>query len=469
MTDQTTHSGASEMTETHLPNSPAARDIAYHIHPQTNLNNHIERGPFTIVRGEGVHVYDDNGIAYIDAMAGLWSASLGFSEDRISQAITKQLQELPYTSTFAHRAHPTVIDLSEKLVSIAPEPLRRTLFMNSGSEAVDTAVKLVWYYWNAREKPLKKKIIARQNAYHGSTIVAASLTGLERMQLEFDLPVSGIIRAPCPHYWKYGEEGESEEAFSARMADELEAIIKSEDPDTIGAFFAEPLQGAGGVIPPPKGYFERVQRLCREHDILFVADEVICGFGRTGEMWGSTLYGLRPDMMTCAKALSASYLPIAALLVSEEVFSALREQSKKIGQFGHGFTYSGHPVCASAALETLKIYEERGIIDQVKSIAPALQNGLRELEGHPLVGEVRGVGLIAGVELVRDKASKTPFDRSDGAGAIVEEEARKRGLLVRALGDTIAFCPPLIVSPSNVEEIVSRFGEALEASEPLLN
>lgn len=446
------------------PNSLAARDIAYHVHAQTNLDAHLRDGPFTIIRGEGVRVYDEDGKGYIDALAGLWSASLGFSEKRLADAVYKQLCELPYTSTFAHRSHPAIIELSEKLVSIAPAPLTRALFMNSGSEAVDTAVKLVWYYWNAKDRPEKKKVIARQNAYHGSTIMAASLTGLPRMQMEFDLPTPGVVRAPCPHYWKCGKEGESEEAFSARMADDIEAIIEKEGPETVGAFFAEPVQGAGGVIPPPKGYFERVQRLCKKYEILFVADEVICGFGRTGKMWGGDLYDLKPDMMTCAKALSASYLPIAALLVTDDIFEALREQSKKLGQFGHGFTYSGHPACAAAALETLKIYNECDIVETANAVAPVLQEGLRAFASHPLVGEVRGVGLIAGVELVCDKQSKRAFGKEIAAGAVVQEEAKHRGLLIRALGDTLAFCPPLIISESEIRETLTAFGGALDAA-----
>ena len=450
--------------EDRRPNSLAARDIAYHVHAQTNLDAHLSQGPFTIVRGEGVRVFDDEGRRYLDALAGLWSASLGFSEKRLADAAYKQLCELPFTSTFAHRAHPAIIELAEALVSLAPAPLARALFANSGSEAVDTAVKLVWYYWNAHDRPEKKKIIARRNAYHGSTIVAASLTGLERMQREFDLPVDGIVRAPCPHYWKYAEDGESEESFAARMADEVEALVLTEGAETIGAFFAEPIQGAGGVILPPQGYFDRIQALCKKYDILFIADEVICGFGRTGRMWGSEVYDLKPDMMTCAKALSASYLPISALLVSENVFEALRVQSEKIGQFGHGFTYSGHPVCAAVALETLKIYQERDIIASANAVAPALQTGLRALEEHPLVGEVRGRGLLAGVELVEDKAGKKFFDLAVSAGALVQEEAKRRGLLIRALGDTLAFCPPLIISETEIAEILEGFAAALDAA-----
>jgi len=446
------------------PNSDAARDIAYHVHAQTNLAAHLDEGPFIIVSGEGATVIDDSGKRYIDAMAGLWSASLGFSEKRLADAAYRQMLELPYCSTFAHRTSPALIELSERLVQIAPAGLTRALYANSGSEAIDTALKLVWYYHNAIGKPDKKKVIAREKAYHGSTIASASLTGLPRMHADFDLPIARIVRAPCPHYWKNGMPGESEDQFAERMAAEIEAVIIKEGPETVGAFFAEPLQGAGGVIPPPRGYFARVQALCRKYDLLLIADEVICGFGRTGAMWGCDTYDIKPDMLTCAKALSASYIPIAALLVNERVFAAMVEESRRITLFGHGFTYSGHPVAAAVALETLKIYEERDIVAMAKVRAPILQDGLRRFTEHSLVGEVRGVGMIAGVELAADRSSKTPFDPTRGAGAVVQAEAKSRGLLVRALGDTVAFCPPLVIAESELRDVVSRFGDALDAA-----
>ena len=446
------------------PNSDAARDIAYHVHAQTNLDAHLRDGPFIVVKGDGASVIDDAGRRYIDAMAGLWSAALGFSEKRLAEAAYRQMTELPYCSTFAHRTSPALIELSERLISIAPEGLTRALYANSGSEAIDTALKLVWYFWNAQRKPDKKKVIAREKAYHGSTIASASLTGLPRMHADFDLPIARIVRAPCPHYWKGATDGETEEAFAARMIAETEAIIIREGPETVGAFFAEPLQGAGGVIPPPRGYFEGVAALCQKYDLLLVADEVICGFGRTGNMWGSQTYGLKPDMLTCAKALTASYIPMAALLVNERVFAAMVEESRKVTLFGHGFTYSGHPVAAAVALETLKIYEERDIVGMARARAPALQDGLRQYADHPLVGEVRGIGMIAAVELSEDRESRKPFDPSRSAGAIVQAEAKARGVLVRALGDTVAFCPPLIISESDLKAVVSRFGEALDAA-----
>jgi 4-aminobutyrate---pyruvate transaminase len=451
------------MTAPAQANSLSSRDIAYHLHPQTNLKAHTERGPLILTSGKGVHVFDEDGKAYLDAMAGLWSASLGFSEPRLAKAAYDQMMRLPYATTFAHRSNPPVIALAEALLDIAPQGMEKVFFANSGSEAVDTAIKLVRYYWNAHGQPTKKKIIARANAYHGSTLASASLTGLERMQRDFDLPMAGVVRAPCPHFWKYGEDGETVEAFALRMAAELEAIILAEGSETIGAFIAEPVQGAGGVIVPPTQYFAHVQAVCRRHDVLFIADEVICGFGRTGHMWGSQLYDLAPDMVTSAKALSASYIPISALMVNARVFETMVSQSEKLGQFGHGFTYSGHPVAAAVALETLKIYEERDIVAMARANTPVLQAGLRDLASHPLVGEVRGVGMIAGVELARSKSGKEPFAPTAGAGPRVAAAAQERGLLVRALGDTIAFCPPLTITPEEIETIISRFADALDA------
>ena len=438
------------------PNSPAARDTAFHVHPQTNLHAHERVGPMIVTHGEGVRVYDDEGRGYIDAMAGLWSAALGFSNQRLADAAYRQLCALPYASTFAHRSNPAVIELATRLTAIAPAPLTRALFSNSGSEAVDTAMKLVWYYWNAHGRPEKKKIIARANAYHGSTIAAASLTGLDRMQRDFDLPIERVVRAPCPHYAKFAKPGETEHAFSARMAEELDTLIRAEGADTVGAFFAEPLQGAGGVIIPPAGYFEAIQPVLEAHDVLLIADEVICGFGRTGSMWGSETYGLRPDMATCAKALSASYIPIAATLMSERVYEALRDQSGKLGQFGHGYTYSGHPVAAAVAVETLKIYEEIDIAARAAAAAPLLQEGLRSLASHACVFEVRGVGLIAGVELDPERAA--------GLGPAVADAAKARGVLVRALGDTLAFCPPIIIGEDDLRTVTTVFAEALDAA-----
>ncbi|MEK9726228.1 MAG: aspartate aminotransferase family protein [Rhodospirillaceae bacterium] len=445
------------------PNSAEARDIAYHIHGQTDLKAHEEKGPKIITRGDGVHVYDDDGNEFIEGLAGLWSVSLGFNEPRLVEAATKQMKELPYYHTFAHKTAPPVIDLAERLVGIAPEGLTKAVFQNSGSEAIDTAIKFVWYYHNAIDKPEKKKIIVRVNAYHGTGIASASLTGLARMHAAFDLPVTDrVLRTDCPHYYRLGQDGETEEEFATRCAENLEKLILDEGPDTVAAFFAEPIMGAGGVLVPAATYFDKVQAVLKKYDVLFVADEVICGFMRTGNMWGSQTFGIKPDMLTCAKALSSSYLPISAVLVSQQIYEAVRDKSSELGGFGHGYTYSGHPVPAAVAVETLKIYEERDILGHVRRVAPVLQDGLRKFADHPLVGEVRGAGLLAGVEVVADKAAKTPFAPAAKVGPKIQALAEANGLLIRAMGDSIGFCPPLIIDAPTIEKILEKFGKVLD-------
>ena len=442
-------------------NSTASRDIAYHIHPYTNLKAHQSQGPLVITRGKGVRVFDETGKGYIEGFAGLWCASLGFNEPRLVAAATRQLERLPYYHNFAGKASDVVIDLAERLIEISPVPMSKVFFANSGSEATDSAVKLVWYYNNALGRPDKKKIISRLKGYHGVTIASASLTGLPNNHRDFDLPIDRIMHTDCPHYYRFGAAGESEEEFATRCAASLEKMIVDEGPDTVAAFIAEPLMGAGGVIVPPKTYFEKVQAVLKKYDVLFIADEVICGFGRTGNMWGTQTFNLKPDMITMAKALSAAFLPISALMVSEKIFVAMVAESEKIGLFAHGFTYSGHPVPAAVAIETLKIYEERDIVTHVRRVGPKLQDRLRRLVDHPLVGEVRGLGLVAGVELVKNKETKESFNPGDGVGTYLCARAQEHGAIVRAIGDTIAFSPPLIISEDEIDEMLGCFERAL--------
>ena len=328
------------------PNSLQARDIAYMVHPYTNLRQHERQGPLVITGGDGVFVIDDDGKRYIEGLAGLWCTGLGFSEKRLAEAARRQMEQLPYIHNFAHRSSDPLIELSEKLIGMAPAPLAKAYFVNSGSEAIDTAIKLIWYYQNARGLPEKKKLIARQRAYHGITVAAGHLTGsLAYTTGGFDLPMMDRFRhVTAPNLYRYGLPGETEAQFVDRLARELEELIQAEGPETIAAFFAEPVQGAGGVLVPPKGYFQRVQEILKRHDILFVADEVICGFGRTGNAWGCDTFGIRPDLLTCAKQLSSAYLPIAALLMSDAFYQVLADQSEKLGTLGMGYTYGGHPV-----------------------------------------------------------------------------------------------------------------------------
>lgn len=448
--------------DTPTPNSLARSDIAHLLHPYTNLKLHESRGPVIVTRGDGVRVYDEDGKDYIEGMAGLWCVALGFGEERLVEAAAQQMRKLAFYHGFAHKSHEPGIALAEKLLSLLPFPMSKVLFCGSGSEANDTAVKLIWYYNNARGRPRKKKLIGRIKGYHGVTVATASLTGLPNNHLDFDLPIANIRHADCPHYWRAGKPGESEEDFATRMAESLDAQIQREGPDTVAAFFAEPIQGAGGVILPPRTYFEKIQQVLRKHDVLFVADEVICGFGRTGRMFGCETYGIRPDIVTVAKALSSAYLPIAATIVSEELYRRFVEESEKIGVFAHGFTYSGHPVCAAVALEALRIYEERDILTHVNAVSPLFQEGLRRFAGHPLVGEVRGTALIAGIELVKDKAGKESFDPKAGVAGIFAGHAQERGLIVRPLGETVALCPPLVIGEADIGELLARFGRALE-------
>lgn len=455
------------VTPTAGGNSPAARDLAYLLHPYTNAVAHGTRGPSIMQKGGGVWVTDDGGKRYIEGMAGLWCTSLGFGEERLIEAATRQMRELPFYHLFSHKSHDPAIELAERLIAMAPRgpdgPMDKVFFANSGSEANDTAIKLIWYYNNARGRPEKRKILSRLKGYHGVTVATASLTGLPANHRDFNLPIENILHAGSPHHYAEAHEGESEEDFATRRAEELDAMIEAEGPETVAAMFAEPVMGAGGVIVPPATYFEKIQKVLRHHDVLLVADEVICGFGRTGTMFGCETFGIEPDMVSVAKALSSAYLPISAVMISKEIAETVARNTGAIGTFGHGYTYSGHPVAAAVALETLKIYEERDILAHVREVAPRLQDGLRARFGdHPLVGEVRGVGLIGAVQLMADKAEKRGFDPAQGVGARCAEFAHERGLIVRPLpGDGIAFSPPLIISQAEVDEMLDRFGLAL--------
>ncbi len=443
-------------------NSPHARDQRYLVHQQTELKTYREQGGTLMARGNGIHVIDESGKEYIEAMAGLWCASLGFSEKRLAEAGYKQLLDLPYYHTFFDKGHLASVDLAEKLLSIAPKSMSRALFQCSGSEANDAAIKLVWYYHNAIGKPEKKKIIGRERGYHGNTVASVSVSGQPHMRAGFDIPLPMFKHTDNPHYYRFHNEGETEEQFSDRMAANLEALILAEGPDTVAAFFGEPVQGGGGAITPPRTYWEKIQKVLRKYDVLLIADEVIAGFGRTGNMWGCETYGIQPDMISCAKALSAAYQPISALMISDKIYNAVESLSATNGTFGHGFTYGAHPVACAVALETLKIYEERDIVGQVRRVGPAMQAGLEKFRDHPLVGDVRGVGLFTGVELMKDAKARTPWAVEQKVGTMVMDHALRHGLIVRAIGDRIAFTPPLIITEEQIGEMCKRFRLALD-------
>ncbi|GGB53533.1 aspartate aminotransferase family protein [Roseibium aquae] len=444
---------------THRPNSVEARDIAFQLHSYADARRHEDVGPMVVEKGEGIYVEDLNGKRYIEGMAGLWSVAVGFGEKRLVDAAARQMEKLPYYHTFSYRTHGPSVDLAEKLISMAPVPMSKVYFTNSGSEANDTAIKLIWYRSNALGLPQRKKIISRARGYHGVTIASASLTGLPNNHRSFDLPIPQVLHTTSPHYRTMHRDGEDEAAFARRCAQDLEDLILQEGPETIAAFFAEPVMGAGGVIVPPEGYWDAVQPVLRKYDILFVADEVICGFGRTGEMFGTTKYGLQPDMITLSKALSSSYLPISALLINDKVYQPIADESHHIGVFGHGFTGSGHPVAAAVALENLKIIEERELVAHVKEVSPVFQTRLAQLSERPMVIETRGVGLIGAAEVYHPELSKTP----GALGLKVNAAFLDQGLISRNMLDAMAFCPPLIITERQIHDMFDLAERGLDA------
>jgi 4-aminobutyrate--pyruvate transaminase len=445
-----------------MRNAIAENDKQYVLHPYTNLSAHQELDPFIITHGEGIYVWDDQGNKLIEGMSGLWCASLGFNEQRLTDAATKQMQKLPYSHLFSHRSTEPAIELSQKLIDIAPDNMARVFLVNSGSEAVDMAIKIVWYYNNALDRPKKKKIIARKRAYHGITIASGSLTGLPYVHDGFDLPAIPVMHTETPHYYREGHEGETEEQFTDRLAHTLEQQIIAEDPDTIAAFIAEPVMGAGGVLIPPAKYFEKIQAVLNKYDILLICDEVICGFARTGQMFGSQTFNAQPDLMTIAKQLSSAYLPIGGVMLSEKVYEALVTGSDRHGMFGSGNTYGGHPVAAAVAVETLNIYEERNIVEHVQSLSDQFAQGLQNLADHPLVGQARSAGLIGALEIVQNKDTKEQYPVEHKVAAQIANHARNHNLILRPTpGDSVALCPPLIINETELQLVFNKLENAL--------
>jgi 4-aminobutyrate--pyruvate transaminase len=439
------------------------RDIETLIHPYTNLALHERTGPLVIERAQGVRVYDVQGRDYIEGLAGLWCTSLGYGNAELVEAAREQMSRLPFSHLFGHKSHDVAIELAEKIKEISPAPAARVLFCSGGSEANDMQVKLTWYYNNARGRPEKKKIISRKRAYHGVTVASGSLTGLPVVHADFDLPLPQVIHVSCPDPYRDREEGESEEEFSARLARELEEVIEREGPETIAAFIAEPVMGAGGVVIPPKGYFEEIGRVLASYDIRIISDEVITGFGRTGEMFGCQALGFAPTSISVAKAITSAYVPLGAITIEEDLHAALLKQSERLGVFGHGYTYTGHPVACAVALKTLEIYEREDIPGQVRRKAPHFLARLEKLAEHPLVGHTRGMGLLGGVELVADKAARRLFDPAAGVGAMAVRKAQEHGLLTRAVGgDVLALCPPLVITREEIDEMFDRLERALD-------
>jgi len=429
----------------------------HHLAPFSDSKQLKEVGPRIVTHAKGVYLWDSEGHKILDGMAGLWCVAIGYGRDELADAASKQMRELPYYNLFFMTAHPPVLELSKVIAEIAPEGMNHVFFTGSGSEGNDTMLRMVRHYWAIKGKPNKKVIISRKNGYHGSTVAGASLGGMTYMHEQGDLPIPGITHIPQP-YW-FGEGGDmSPEEFGIWAANQLEEKILEIGVDNVGAFIAEPIQGAGGVIVPPDTYWPRIKEILAKYDILFVADEVICGFGRTGEWFGSDFYGLKPDMMTIAKGLTSGYIPMGGLIVRDEVVNVLNEG----GDFNHGFTYSGHPVAAAVALENIRILRDEKIIEKVQAeTAPYLQKRLRELNDHPLVGEVRGVGMLGAIELVQDKATRKRYE-GKGVGMICRQFCFDNGLIMRAVGDTMIISPPLVITRDEIDELVTKARKCLD-------
>ena len=430
------------------------------IYPTTNLTA-TEQLKFE--RGEGVYVYDQNGKQYLEGLAGLWCTGLGYSNQELIDTISSQLSTLPFTHTFGGKTHQPVIDLADKLAAMVPVENAKVFFGNSGSDANDSHIKLLRYYFNAIGRPEKRKIITRERAYHGVTVAAGSLTSLPANLAHFDAPLEalGILRTDHPHYYRGAQGNETEAEFVDRITGNLEKLILDEGPDTIAAFIAEPITGASGVIVPPAGYYEKVQAILAKYDILFWADEVITGFGRTGKVFGcETMNIQQPAMMTFAKQLSSAYYPISASIIRGDMYEPMVAASAEVGVFGHGFTYSGHPVACAAALKTLEIYERDGLYANAAKVGEYLQGRLAELRDIEQVGEVRGAGLIGAIELVEDRATKAP---AAGLAAKATLAAQDNGLIVRNVaGNALAVCPPLIITEQQVDEMIDKLRRSIE-------
>ncbi|MAE23638.1 MAG: aspartate aminotransferase family protein [Pseudomonas sp.] len=431
---------------------------AHHLAPFSDYKQLAEKGPRIITEAKGVHLWDSEGNKILDGMAGLWCVAVGYGREELVEAAATQMRQLPFYNTFFQTAHPPVLELAHAISQLALAGMNHVFFTGSGSEGNDTMLRLVRHYWACKGQSAKKIIIGRENGYHGSTVAGASLGGMKFMHEQGDLPIPGIAHIPQP-YW-FGEGGDmSPEAFGIWAADQLEKKILELGEENVAAFIAEPIQGAGGVIIPPESYWPRIKEILGKYDILFVADEVICGFGRTGEWFGSQYYDLKPDLMTIAKGLTSGYVPMGGLIVSDKVFEVIEAH----GDFNHGFTYSGHPVAAAVGLENLRILKEEGIVERVKAeSAPYLQRRLRELADHPLVGEVRGVGMLGAIELVQDKATRTRYPGDKAVGMICRGHCFNNGLIMRAVGDTMIIAPPLVISQAEVDELVEKARKCLD-------
>ena len=442
-------------------------DRAYTFHPSTHLAQ-FARGetPNRIMTGgKGVYVTDADGKQSLDGFAGLYCVNVGYGRESVADAIAKQAHELAYYHAYVGHSHEPVIKLSERIIKSAGMGMQRVYYGLSGSDANETNIKLVWYYNNVLGRPEKKKIISRERGYHGSGLMTGSLTGLPLFHKAFDLPLDKVLHTTCPHFYRNGQDGETEEEFSARCAADLESMILAEGPETVAAFVAEPVMGTGGIIPPPAGYWPAIQAVLNKYDVLLIADEVVTAFGRTGAYFGSHLYDIKPDLITIAKGLTSAYLPLSGVIVGERVWQVLEQGTDEMGAIGHGWTYSAHPVCAAAANANLDIVDSEDLTANARDTGAYLQQALHEaFDDHPMVGEVRGVGLLAALEFASDKKSRTPFDPGLTVGARVSAACLAEGVIARAMphGDILGMAPPLVISREEVDDMVGMIRRAVD-------
>ncbi|MEM7169124.1 MAG: aminotransferase [Pseudomonadota bacterium] len=454
----------------HAPEPPLTNQSYYeldrdhHIHGQTNLRQQSEDGPTVMVtKGHGVRFTTDDGRQIIDGFSGLGCVSLGYHNDRLAAAAKRQMDELPFAPTFYGRSHPKIAELAKRLTGMAAVPMDRVMFQCSGSEANDAIIKFLWYRNIARDQPKRRKIISRWRGYYGNTVAAVSASGQPHMHAKFGLPLPGFLKLSTPNYYLAHQGGESEEEFSARMAQEFEELVLTEGPDSIAAFFAEPMQSGGGAIHPPEGYWPAMQAVIRKYGIHFHVDEVVCGFGRTGHMWGAQAFDLEPDSTSCAKALTAAFFPMSALMIKEDFYQDMMRNSDEVGVLGHGFTYAGHPVGAAVALEALQIYQDMDLVGHVRQVSERFLARCTALQDHPLVADVRGIGLFCGIQLMADKKKRQPFDPELKVGVRVQDAAHELGLYLRSITpDRISFMPPLIINEAEIDEASEILKQALD-------
>jgi L-2,4-diaminobutyrate transaminase len=443
-----------------------ASDRAHFFHPSTHAADHTsgKLAGRVVTGGQGIRIRDHEGRELIDAFAGLYCVNIGYGRTEVAEAIYEQAKQLAYYHTYVGHSNEAIVELSERIIGWAPEGMKKVYYGLSGSDANETQIKLVRYYNNVLGRPTKKKIISRQRGYHGSGIMTGSLTGLPVFHNAFDLPAPDILHTVCPHWYRQAPEGMSEADFSQYCADELEKMILDEGPETVAAFIGEPVLGTGGIIPPPTDYWAKIQAVLAKYDVLLIADEVVCGFGRLGTPMGSQAYDIKPDLITIAKGLTSAYAPLSGVIVSEKVWEVLEEGSRRFGAIGHGWTYSGHPICAAAGLANLNILERENIMGNAAEVGAYFQQQLGATFGdHPLVGEARGAGMLGALEFMADRDARQPFDTSL-TGAKVAGACMARGLIARAMphGDILGFAPPLVTTREDVDTIVAIAKEAVD-------